>query len=182
MKTKFYALICVFVSFIVFVNVMSVSNAKRYEESLNTAVYHTFDNEMPEGILNDEYGVSEYFEIVENIKVSLDYVYEKKYFIKYSWANYDMSSFGIRLYVEDIMGENLPADAKLDAEISYSKEKKSVSPFYIKANDFPEDEALGYKQSVEIYFNPLRGKADKIDITLYYDEFVFVLKDVNIVI
>lgn len=182
MKTKFYALICVFVSFIVFVNVMSVSNAKRYEESLNTAVYHTFDNEMPEGILNDEYGVSEYFEIVENIKVSLDYVYEKKYFIKYSWANYDMSSFGIRLYVENIMGENLPVDAKLDAEISYSKEKKSVSPFYIKANDFPEDEALGYKQSVEIYFNPLRGKADKIDITLYYDEFVFVLKDVNIVI
>lgn len=182
MKPKFYALICVFVSFIVFVNVVSISNAKKYEESLNTAVYHTFDIDMPDEILNDEYGVSEYSDVVENIKVSLDYVYEKKYFIKYSWANYDMSSFGIRLYVEDVTGENLSSDAKLDAEISYSGGKMSVSPFYIKANDYPEDEALGYKQSVEIYFYPLKGKADKIDITLYYDELVFVLKDVNIVI
>lgn len=184
MKTKVLTLSLVFVAFILFVNMYSVKDdalsVSSTLEYFKDNRLRTYEATLPDELKDSKYGESEYSQTLSDIKVSLATVNSEKHYIKYSWASYDLSNFTIKLFVEDINMQTLDTNTFVSGVLQYGNTVESA--FFSEIVDFPEDVPLGYKQTVILYFYPLNNSPKTVDITLYYADKVFVLKDVNIVI
>lgn len=184
MKTKVLTLSLVFVAFILFVNLYSVKDdalsVSSTLEYFKDNRLRTYEDTLPDELKDSKYGESEYSQTLGDIKVSLATVNSEKHYIKYSWASYDLSNFTIKLFAEDINMQTLDTNTFVSGVLQYGNTVESA--FFSEIVDFPEDAPLGYKQTVILYFYPLNTSPKTVDITLYYADKVFVLKDVNIVI
>jgi hypothetical protein len=127
-----------------------------------------------------KYGQSPYFEVIDEIKVSVERITKEKYFITYSWITGNQSYFSIVLLIEHL--EKL-ALSKEDFKGIWLEDdlgnKYEPLPYY-KLTDFPEDQPLGWKQVFWGKFEPLNKKAKLISIYFSYKDRLYKIKGVNI--
>lgn len=183
MKNRIFALTCVIFTLVLFINMQAAQNTRsvfNVSDYVRYRIENTHDENIPDELLGGDYGESKHWQTIDDIKVSLVSVNSEKHYISYSWASYDLSNLTVKLFAEDINKETLPKDVIINGIIKYGDNTQSC--FYAYAEDFPSDEALGYKRSIYLYFYPLDNSPEIVDITLYYADMVFTLEDVDIVL
>ncbi len=184
MKNKAYVMACIFLCFMLYVVSFSYSiYRKQSEKTLSAAVFKLkSENDIPDEydkLLSSEYGKSEYMCENENIRMDVEKVVKENYFIKYSWANYDLSNLCFYIFVSDVNGDALSKDDNIS--VSYCEaDKTDVAAFYADIVDFPTDDPLGYKKIITARFLPLGGKCEVLSLKIIYNGNEYIISDIPI--
>lgn len=179
MKKRILVSVCFALAALLLIAYASVVRLKKEYESARYAA--TLSDNLPDNyneLVGATYGESDYAVTLDGIKVDIERIVSESYYIKYSWVNYDKSYVGINFFVEDLSGSPLEEDEKATAVVKVGK--TSYMPFYSQLSPYPEDQPLGYKKTLFARYYPFDKKPKKIDIDVYYNGKVYMLKDIPV--
>ena len=148
---------------------------------LNREALYAVKSDVPDNfdeLLNEEYGVSEYFTQIGDIRVSVAKTVSEKHYIKYSWINYDVSSFTAYIIIENMTGADVKNDAYATAIIS-DKHGLELSPYHSELTAWPSDDPLGCKVVLCVCFVPPKTPEKSLDFTVFFDDEKYVIENVN---
>lgn len=182
MKNKAYVMACIFLCVMLFAVSRSYSAYKQSSErTVSAAILNLKEEaELPdeyEKLLDSQYGRSEHFVQSGDIRFDVERVEKEDYFIKYSWANYDLSNLCFYVFVENSNGEVLEADESITAHCTKGDTVTSTA-FYCEINDFPEDDPLKYKKKLIARFMPLKSDAETVDLSIVYLGIEYKIEDI----
>jgi hypothetical protein len=141
--------------------------------------YGGLDN-LEDYFAREKYGQSPYYEVIDNIKVSVERVIKEKYFITYSWITGNQSYFGITLLIEHLEKMSLKKEYFQEIWLEDDLNNKYKPLPYYKLIDFPEDQPLGWKQVFFGKFEPLNKNAKLISLYFRYNNNLYKIKNINI--
>ncbi len=197
MDKKAFAMVAIILCFCIFFMGKALGDTKKRLSGLLELVYAFSSDDSYEALnpsaqgkgdppdnidelLREEYGKSPYSAVKGNIRVSLSQFITEKHYIRYSWVNYDLSSFCLIFYIDDIAFERLEYDAEAYATIE--GERGVRRPVYHNLSDYPADDPLGYRMQLFVRFLPEDMPEGAADIRVYYLGDEFLLKNVPLVL
>ncbi len=152
--------------------------SKQYESTVYA--FKIQDSGLPDNfdeLVGEKWGVSDYAVIKGDIRVDIEKTVSEKYYIKYSWINYDNSYFAVNILIENLKREPLQDDKNITAIVTDNR-NNTYLPFYCNFSDYPTDTPLYYKKTLFCRYLPINPKATTINVTVHYNGEIFTLKDI----
>ncbi len=130
-------------------------------------------------LIKEKYGVSDYAVTKGDIRVDIEKTVSEKYYIKYSWVEYDNSYFAVNILIENLKQEPLKDDKNITAIVTDNL-NNTYLPFYSVFNDYPLDTPLYYKKTLFCRYLPLHKNVKYINIDVYYNGEIYSIKKVPV--
>ena len=162
-----FLIILLIITFYLNRNAFNVSNLN------NTLPYNI--NEL----LKKDYGKSKYRMIKGGVIIDIERILNEKYFITYSWMSGNQSSFYIVFLVEN-ENKNPISNHKVNniKVIDNMGMEYKTSAFFFE--DYPIDEPLKYKQTLNVKFLPFNENVKSITVTFNYLGNDYIFKNIPI--
>ncbi len=130
-------------------------------------------------LLKKDYGKSTYYQLKDGISIDLERIVNENYFITYSWMSGNKSSFYLVFLVEN-KNRNPISNHKINnlkAIDNLGMEYKPISFFF---DDYPVDEPLKYKETLNVRFLPFNSNVKSITITFNYNGNDYIFKNIPV--
>jgi len=130
-------------------------------------------------LLKKDYGRSKYFESKGGINIDIERVLSEKYFVTYSWMSGNQSSFYIVFLVEN-ENKNPISNHKINNLKVIDNLGMEYNPNSFFFEDYPVDEPLKYKETLNVRFLPFNDNVKSITISFNYSGNDYVFKNIPI--
>lgn len=172
LKSIIYLLFIVFIGLIVFTFIFN--NTSFSVSMMNTDVPYNIKD-----LLKKDYGKSCYYQLKGGVSIDLERVVNEKYFITYSWMNGNKSSFYAVFLVENI-NKNPISNHKVNNLKAVDNLGMEYKPINFYFDDYPADEPLKYKETLNVRFLPFNENVKSITIYFNYNGNDYVFKNIPV--
>ncbi len=172
LKSIIYLLFIVFIGLIVFTLVFN--NTSFSVSMMNSDVPYNIKD-----LLKKDYGKSSYYQLKGGVSIDLERVVNEKYFITYSWMNGNKSSFYAVFLVENI-NKNPISNHKVNNLKAVDNLGMEYKPINFYFDDYPADEPLKYKETLNVRFLPFNENVKSITIYFNYNGNDYVFKNIPV--
>ena len=172
LKSIIYLLFIVFIGLIVFTLVFN--NTSFSVSMMNSDVPYNIKD-----LLKKDYGKSSYYQLKCGVSIDLERVVNEKYFITYSWMNGNKSSFYAVFLVENI-NKNPISNHKVNNLKAVDNLGMEYKPINFYFDDYPADEPLKYKETLNVRFLPFNENVKSITIYFNYNGNDYVFKNIPV--
>ncbi|WP_294465407.1 hypothetical protein [uncultured Anaerofustis sp.] len=118
-------------------------------------------------LLKKDYGKSNYRLSKGGVSIDIERVLNEKYFITYSWMSGNQSSFYIVFLVEN-ENKNPISNHKVNNLKVIDNMGMEYKPTAFFFDDYPVDEPLKYKETLNVKFLPFNDNVKSITVTFNY--------------
>lgn len=172
LKSIIYLLFIVFIGLIVFTFIFN--NTSFSVSMMNTDVPYNIKD-----LLKKDYGKSSYYQLKGGVSIDLERVVNENYFITYSWMNGNKSSFYAVFLVENI-NKNPISNHKVNNLKAVDNLGMEYKPINFYFDDYPADEPLKYKETLNVRFLPFNENVKSITIYFNYNGNDYVFKNIPV--
>lgn len=172
LKIIIYLLLIIFIGLVIFTFIF---NGMSFSVS-------NMDSNVPYNIkdlLKKDYGKSKYYLSKGGVSIDIERVLNENYFITYSWMSGNKSSFYVVFLVEN-QNKNPISNHKINNLKVVDNLGMEYKPINFYFDDYPVDEPLKYKETLNFRFLPFNENVKSITISFNYNGNDYVFKNIPI--